>query len=376
MAFHGDLFSYPLPELLQWLDASRKTGTLQLAWEAGERKLFVLAGQVTATSSGALWERIARTLELGGLASGQAVLAAFAEMRDTGIVDAPFESRGIDPAMGVELAREELYGGVADLTQAQGGRFHWTEDPDRGGDEWVAVEMGLRHLLFESMRWIDEQPDVERTLPLDSMTVRAKAKPAAGMPLLHRVILALCEHGQNLGKLRLAMGVSRSAATRRVYDLLRLKKVEVEGVPSLEADPIADMLEKGAVLVRERQFEAAGLVFQALLSSDPADRRVREFARMVEREHVASLYRELPPLFVPELVDDAEALSRLRPEERHVASLLNGRWDVSTVVLASQNRELETLRCLAKLARMGLLRTADAPPAVTPGSAAPRRRGG
>ncbi|MHB8873561.1 MAG: DUF4388 domain-containing protein [Myxococcaceae bacterium] len=375
MAFHGDLFSYPLPELLQWIDASRKTGTLQLTWEAGERKLFVLGGQLVATSSGALWERIARTLELGGLAKGQAVLAAFADMRDTGIVDAPFETRGLDPAMGVELAREELFGAVADLTLAQGGTFHWTEDADRGGDEWVTVEADLRHLLFESMRWLDEQPDIEKVLPLDSMTVRSLARPTPQMPLLHRVILSVCEHGQNLGKLRLAMGVSRSATTRRVFDLLRLKKVEVEGAPLVDIDPISDMLEKGAVLVRERQFEAAGMVFQALLASDPSDRRVREFTRMVEREHVAALYRELPPLFVPELVDDADALSLLRPEERHVASLLNGRWDISTVVLASQNRELETLKCLAKLNRKGLLRRADPPPPpnLTRRKAAPPR---
>jgi hypothetical protein len=153
--------------------------------------------------------------------------------------------------------------------------------------------------------------------------------------------------------------VSRSSATRRVYDLLRQKKVEVEGAPQLESDPIAEMLEKGALLVRERQFEAAGLVFSSLLASDPADRRVREFAVMVEREHVAALYKELPPLLVAELIKDPQALSRLRPEERHVASLVNGNWDVSTVVLASQNRELETLKALSKLNRMGLLREAD-----------------
>jgi hypothetical protein len=69
-------------------------------------------------------------------------------------------------------------------------------------------------------------------------------------------------------------------------------------VAPLAEDPVADMLESGAVLLRERQFEAAGLVFAALLQSDPADRRVREFARMVDREHAAELYRELPPTAV------------------------------------------------------------------------------
>jgi hypothetical protein len=119
---------------------------------------------------------------------------------------------------------------------------------------------------------------------------------------------------------------------------------------------VAEMLEKGSLLVRERQFDAAGLIFSALLESDPADRRVREFARMVEREHVASLYQDLPPVFIPDLIEDPELLAMLRPEERHVASLVNGSWDVATIVLASQSRELETLKSLAKLSRMGMLR--------------------
>lgn len=356
MAFHGDLSSFPLPELLQWLDSSRKTGSLQLSWEAGERRIYLLSGQVAATASQGLWERIARMLSLSRLAQGETVIAAFREMHETGDTQAPFVKRGLDPTQGTHLAREELYGAVADLTQSQNGRFHWTEDPDRGGEEWVPVEMGLRELLFESLRWVDEQPDVEKALPLDSMTVTSLVKPAPDQPLLYRVILTLCEKGQNLGRLRLAMGVSRSAATRRVFDLMRLKWVRVEGAPHLDEDPVAEMLEKGAILVREKQFEAAGLVFSSLLASDPADRRVREFARMVEREHVAALYQELPPIWVPELVEDPDSLSLLRPEERHVAALVNGTWDVSTIVLASQIRELDTLKCLAKLARMGLIR--------------------
>ncbi len=361
MAFHGDLFSFPLPELLQWLDSSRKTGTLQLTWEAGERKLFLLSGQVVATSSQGLRERIARLLSLSRLARGETVLAAFEDLQGSNDFNAAFLARGLDPRMPLQLARDELNGAVVDLVMAQNGHFHWTEDADRGGDEWAPVDIGLRELLFEALRWIDEQPEVDRALPLDSMSVRSLVKPAPDQGLLHRIILTLCENGQNLGRLRLAMGVSRTATIRRVYDLLRLKWVRVDGAPEIEIDPVADMLEKGSVLVRERQFEAAGLVFSALLASDPADRRVREFARMVEREHVASLYRELPPIMVPLLIEDAESLSLLRPEERHIAGMVNGRWDVSTIILASQSRELDTLKSLYKLRRMGLIRSSTEP---------------
>jgi hypothetical protein len=354
MAFHGDFSSYPLPELLQWLDSSRKTGALQLSWDAGERKLFLLTGQVVATAAPAMWERLARALEQGGMASGTRVLNALRGHRGT--------SQTLDIAPEVEalireLATEEIIGAMADLTQMQTGRFHWSEDPDRGNDEWVPVTVPLRHLLFESLRWVDELPDVERALPTDTSTVLGGHHAMTGQPIVQRAVLHACQtHGPlNLGRLRLLLGLPRGIVVRAVFELWRARKVQVEGTVELEPDPIADMLEKGAVLLRERQFDAATMVFSALLVSDPSDRRVREFLRMVEREHVASLYRELPPVTVLDPIDDPEGLAALRPEERQIAAMVNGRWDVSAIVLAGQLRELDTLKVLFKLKRMGLV---------------------
>ncbi len=354
MALHGDLSSYPLPELLQWLDASRKTGALQIQWTAGDRRLFLLSGQIVATASPALWERMARAIEQGGIANGEQLMRDLAASNVSGeaLQATPETLKALD-----ELVTEELYGAIADLTQAQGGRFHWSEDPDRGEDEWVAVQVPLRHALFESLRWLDEAPDVERVLPLDSMIVRSTAPVTAVKGAMHRVLLHACSTpgGMNLGRLRLVLGLHRGMVARGVYELMRARLVEVEGAGALEADPVADMLEKGAILLRERQFEAAAMVFSALLHSDPSDRRVREFARMVEREHVAELYRELPPLTVFALETEGADLSALRPEERQVAGLINGKWDVSAIVLAGQQRELDTLKAIYKLWRLGLL---------------------
>lgn len=364
MAFHGDFSSFALPDLLQWLDASRKTGTLQLVWPAGERRLFLLAGVVVASSGPGHWERLARLLELGGLANGGRVMGALRRQSSSGELEASaraaLTAEGIDPELVFGLAREELIGAMADLTSAQEGSFHWTEDPDRSDEEWCVSDVGMRELLFESLRWLDELPEVERALGQDGVIVRAKLAPAASMPVLHRIILSMTQKGLPLGRLRLSLGLSRAATQRRVFDLLLSKKLELEGAPELHTDPVTELLEKGALLVRERQFDAAQMVFSSLLASDPSNRRVREFARMVDREHTASLYAQLPPIWVPELINDPELLSLLRPEERQVSALINGSWDVSTLVLASPARELETLKVLAKLQRMQLLRTSDA----------------
>src|SRR5687768_10860527 len=131
MALHGDLFSYPLPELLQWLDGSRKTGTLQLSWEAGERKIFVLSGQVVATASRGLRERVARLLELAKLCQGSRVLTSFEELQRTPDAEAAFSAHGVDVRMVREMGREELFSSMMDLTIAGRGTFHWTEDADR-----------------------------------------------------------------------------------------------------------------------------------------------------------------------------------------------------------------------------------------------------
>lgn len=359
MAFHGDFFSYALPDLLQWLDASRKTGTLVLGWAAGERKLFLLSGQVVATSSRGHWERLSRLLEMGGLAAGDQVMAALRAQSNAGELHGAakeaFVAHGIAPELVFGLAREELVGVMADLTSAQEGTFHWSEDTDRTDEEWCVSDIGMRELLFESLRWVDEQPDVERALSGEGITLRATSATEDGLPVLQRIILRMAREGISLGRLRLGLGISRAATERRVFDLLVAKRVEVEGAAEVHGDPIAEMLEKGAMLVRERQFEAAAMVFASLLASDPSDRRVREFARMVEQEHTAALYDALPPLWVPTLSTDPEQLALLRPDERHVASLINGSWDVSTIVLASHARELETLKALAKLKRMQVI---------------------
>lgn len=346
MAFHGDLSSYPLPDLLQWLDASRKSGALSLTWDAGQRKLFLLDGQIIASAAPGLRELISRVVEHTGIARGEPLLQSLRR----GEALAPDAERAVR-----DIGEEEVIGSLVDLV-ATAGQFHWTEDSDRGEDEWVALALPLRHVLFETLRRMDEVRDVERVLPHEQLVVQGapEARPAHA---LQRAILGLVagRRDMTLSRIRLSLGLGRSLVARTVFDMLRAGRLTVAGATPVEIDPIADMLEKGAVLVRERQFDAAALVFSSLLQSDPSDRRVREFSRVVEREHVAALYRELPPVTRFSVRVAPSALSSLRPEERTLLKWFETGWDLSAVVLASSQRELDTLKSVAKLVRNGTL---------------------
>src|SRR5207237_8154040 len=105
-------------------------------------------------------------------------------------------------------------------------------------DEWVPLTVPLRHLLFESLRWVDELPDIERALPLDTMTVLGSHRSMSGQPVVQRAILHAIEaHGPlNLGRLRLLLGLQRGPVLRAVHELWRARKVHVEGSVELEPD--------------------------------------------------------------------------------------------------------------------------------------------
>lgn len=356
MAFHGDLSSFPLPELLQWLDGSRKTGTLSLTWEGLERRLLLLGGQVVGLNAPGFRERVLRLLTLAEVCPAEPLKAALKEASSAPEPAQVFSAHGLSGAPVLELAREELLAAVVELVHAGGGTFHWTEDVDRSDGEWVPAVVSLRELLFESLRRVDEAPDVERSLSGDDLLVRARAAPGAHLSALQQILLTLAGEGMSLGRLQLALGAPRAATVRQVHELHRLGLVKVEGGAPSEPDPVAVMLEKGARLVRQGELDAAALVASALRSSDPADRRVQEFGRMVERERIAELYLELLPLEVLTATPvGPEHLSRLRSEERSVLGLVNGAWDVSTIVLASPLGELQTLRLLSQLKRQGLV---------------------
>ena len=76
------------------------------------------------------------------------------------------------------------------------------------------------------------------------------------------------------------------------------------------------------------------------------------------------IYEELSPVAVPTLLGGIESLDspaarRLSSTDREVAGRINGNWDVASIALASPLREVETLKAIRKLRRLGLIDLAE-----------------
>ncbi len=325
----GDLQTFPLPDLLQWLDQSRRTGVVEV--DAGEGTPFWLE------------VRDRRIVAAARPPPEPAGLAALARWHPAAAPDA--------------LAPEACADRLVDLFLSPAlGRFTFVDEVS-GFDDGVRLDVGLGHMTIEGLRRLDEWPGLDRRYPSEAALLRA-AGAGQGRTVAQRALLDAARQGVSLGEARLALGISRPAVLRRVEALRDLGLVEVEGVAA-HPDPVARLVGQAQALVAQRQFDEASIVFKTLLAADPSDRRVRTLLREAEREQLAALYEELSPVAVPVLTGGAASLDtavgrRLSPADRDVADRVNGRWDVASIALASPLREVETLKALRRLVRLGM----------------------
>lgn len=326
----GDLATYPLSDLLQWLDQSRRSGVVEV--DGGEGAPFWFQFQD---------RRIVACARPAAEPSGLGTLAGWTHS---------------EPA--ASLWPEACADRIVDLFLARGhGRFTLA-DAAAGFEDGVPVDLGLGQMTLEGLRRLDEWPELDRRYPSEAALLCADGGGRPRTPG-QRALLEAARRRVSIAEARLALALSRPAILRRVEALRELGLAHVEGVAA-HVDPVSRLVGQAQALVAERQFDEAAIVFRSLLASDPSDRRVRALLLEAEREQVAALYEELSPVAVPVLLGGAASLDtpagrRLGNVDREVAGRVNGRWDVASIALACPLREVETLKALRKLLRLGLV---------------------
>jgi hypothetical protein len=326
----GDLATFPLPDLLQWLDQGRRSGVVEI--ETGESVPFWI--QVADRRIVAASRPPPQPPGLGSLAGWE-------------------HSEEIE-ALWPEACADR----IVDLFLGSGsGRFTLANDA-AGFDDGVPLDLGLGQMTLEGLRRLDEWPALDGRYPSESALLCADGPGRPRTPGL-RAVMEAARRRVSIAEARLALVLSRPAILRRIEALRELGLAHVEGVAA-QADPVSSLVDKAQALVAHRQFDEAAIVFRSLLATDPSDRRVRNLLREAEREQVAALYEELSPVAVPVLLGGVEALDtpagrRLSSADREVAGRVNGSWDVASVALSCPLREVETLKALRRLLRLGLV---------------------
>jgi len=353
VALHGDFKTLPLPDLLQWLEGRRAPGRLTVVSGGGERVFLLGPWGIARYGEAGLYERLARLFGLLKVMEPALVRTAVSATRSGKRCEEAFVAAGVTTDLLMEVARDVATQAATDLFEDANSTFHLSDEVDEEGEESVQVDLSLRELLYEAARRYDEAGPASKQIGNDGTLLFPTDKTTPKPRGLARAALAAIGPGAAVGAVRLALGLSAVGAALILFQLWRDGLLRIEGVAAPKHDPLTVMLSQGQNLLRQGEFEAAALVFNSLLASDPSDKRVREFARAVEREHTDAIYRKLTPMAVPGMLAPESSLATLRQDERIVASLINGRWDVSTLVLASPLRELPTLRAIQRMGELG-----------------------
>jgi hypothetical protein len=338
----GDLSTMSLADVLQWADSTRARGMLTIA-----------------RPSGAVWMQIADRCVIGCVRSSA-----------RGVV--PQRLAGTSERAKLELdvqalALEMLYDQF--LVPDDEFRFELGREPAEAG---VALDISLQEVVMTGMQYVDEWAEVRSLYASGHARIRRmEAKTPESLSATQQALLVIAELELTLNDARLCLGISQPALLRNVDTLRRLGCVLVDGAPEV-ADLTEQFVHKTLLLVREKQFDEAAHVFAALLSTDPGSHRIRELLRMVEREHVADLYTEVPAHAIVRRRPRLSGVeSRLTRSDREVVERINDRRDIATLVLASPLREVETLKCVRKLHRMEAIELLLPKESLMPGKAAP-----
>jgi hypothetical protein len=180
MRLDGSLEDFTLPDVLQLLTRTQKTGTLQLHAADEERRGLVrlASGAVNGASSDLRRHALARRLVGAGLVSDEALTAAADDVRAgaPSLVRALLERADVEPEEVNRLAADQVTDAVCELLRWSSGTFSFLV----GDNDPEGLELGLQaeELVAEGERRMQVWPSLTSHIPSPDTVLRLAASPA------------------------------------------------------------------------------------------------------------------------------------------------------------------------------------------------------
>ena len=160
--FTGDLQLFAVPDLLDFLETSRRTGTLVITSQAGIGAVHLHQGRITGAASPATPNMGDLLLETGAV-TGEQLTSAVQNQQDNcpdRLLGAILVEMGIVERAKLEEALvKQVKGALMEMVEWLTGRFAF--EPDKRSQEETAAEIELeldtRSVLLDVLRQVDEQ---------------------------------------------------------------------------------------------------------------------------------------------------------------------------------------------------------------------------
>jgi hypothetical protein len=372
MAIQGTLKTMSLTDLLQFLAAGRKSGTLKFDCGKVTKQVYFKNGLIVGSKSNDPREYLGQVLLHYGKVDDSQLKAAREVQRTSGAkLGEVLVAQGfLTEDEVLDILKTRTLDAIYDLFMWDEGDFEFY-DEDPLPDDLLLIEVEPTNVIMEGIYRIDELARYRTLVPSDRAILELSPGWTASLKLgkEFRQVLFFVEKRMSVAEICYHMHASAFHVYGQLYTLISEGVARVAGEKPVEepapGSEIEDLPESVTEMVwaAERKLasdpETALQIVQTALAQQPNNPEAQALLPAAEDAYVKHVYAtsSLTPRSVPQLrISPAEMTNmQIDPQEGFVLSRINGSWDIQSILSICPFREADCLRMIQKLRERGVI---------------------
>ena len=360
-----------LTDLLQFLAAGRKSGTLKFDRENISKQVYFKNGLIVGSKSNDPREYLGQVLLHYGKVDEAQLQAAREAQRKSGakLGEVLVQQGFLTEDEVLDILKTRTLDAIYDLFVWTEGEFEFYDDEPLPED-LILIEVEPTTVIMEGIYRLDELARYKTLVPSDRSIVELGAGWTSSLKLgkEYRRILYFVEKRMTVAEICYHMHASAFHVYGQLYTLIGEGVARVAGELPEDSSPkianVEDLPESVTEMIWSAQRkldsdpEAALLFVQKALQQQPNNADAQRLLVDAEEKFVKHVYaNDLSPQAVPQLLVAPSdlTLQQIDPQEGFVLSRINGSWDIQSILSICPFREADCLRMIRDLLKRGII---------------------
>lgn len=415
MAITGTLTTMSVSDLLQFLAAGRKTGTLKFTRGKIVKEIYFRNGTVIGANTNDPNEYLGQVLlHYGKITEPQLQTGMEEQRRSGGKLGEILAQKGFLTMESVlEILRIRTLDLIYDLFIWEEAHFEFFDQEPLPPD-LITIEVEPTTIIMEGIYRVDELSRFRTLIPSDRAVLELASGWTASLSVSKEVRQILYLIGKNMTVAEICYNMHDSSFNvhAKLFDLISngiVKVVDEQPLMGVEAPkeapieepkeppkapaqepqkPAAKATPKEAAKaapkqketpkeataasvpedttellwmvrrdLKDEKSESALATLQQILTREPKNFEAQALLQQAETLFIKQVYSQFPPNSVPEILVSAESLTghQIGPQEAFVLSRINGEWDIQSILSICPFREADSLRMMKALLDSGVI---------------------
>jgi hypothetical protein len=376
MSLQGNLKTMSVPDLLQFLAAGRKSGTLKIGRGPIVKQIYLKDGLIVGSNSNDPKELIGQALlHYGKISEDQLQVAMQAHRQSGERLGRALTERGFVTEEAItEVLRTRTLEIIYDLFIWEEAEFEFIEN-DPFPDDMIRIQVDATSVIMDGIYRIDEWGRYRQVIKSDRTFFELDTNWThflnEGKEI--RDVIYHVEKRLTAAEICYNLHTTPFHASALLFDLIEKGAIRVAGeaaepAPEVAPPPVTqsvpELLDQARAEIDEENYESALALIVSALDQEPQNSEAGVLRDEAERKYMDHVFKNgLSPLSVIAISVSLDELEHqgLGPQEGFVLSRINGELNVDSILSVCPFREADTLRMIKKLLDTGVVSVTTRP---------------